>query len=246
LALLDIRNISMHFGAIHALTDLSFSVGAGEVVGLMGDNGAGKSTMVKIIAGNFRPTDGEIAVEDEVCHFHKPVDARAKGIEVVYQDLALADNLTAAQNVFLGREVNKGFWPFRVLDKTAMIARSAELFQELKSETRPRDLVKKMSGGQRQAVAIARTRLSRCKLILMDEPTAAISVRQVAEVLGLIRRLKAQGVSVILISHRMPDVFAVCDRIIVLRRGGKVADKNTHETTPEEITGLITGAIRAA
>ena len=246
MALLDIRNISMHFGAIHALTDLSFSVGPGEVVGLMGDNGAGKSTMVKIIAGNFRPTDGEIAVEGEVCHFHKPVDARAKGIEVVYQDLALADNLTAAQNVFLGREKKKGFWPFRVLDKKAMIDRSGELFQELKSETRPRDLVKKMSGGQRQAVAIARTRLSQCKLILMDEPTAAISVRQVAEVLGLIKRLKAQGVSVILISHRMPDVFAVCDRIIVLRRGGKVADKNTHETTPEEITGLITGAIRAA
>ena len=246
MALLDIRNISMHFGAIHALTELSFSVSAGEVVGLMGDNGAGKSTMVKIIAGNFRPTDGEIAVEDEVCHFHKPVDARAKGIEVVYQDLALADNLTAAQNVFLGREMKKGIWPFRVLDKKAMIERSGELFQELKSETRPRDLVKKMSGGQRQAVAIARTRLSQCKLILMDEPTAAISVRQVAEVLGLIKRLKAQGVSVVLISHRMPDVFAVCDRIIVLRRGGKVADKNTAETTPEEITGLITGAIRAA
>jgi simple sugar transport system ATP-binding protein len=245
-ALLDIRNISMHFGAIHALTELSFSVNAGEVVGLMGDNGAGKSTMVKIIAGNFRPTDGEIAVEDEVCHFHKPVDARAKGIEVVYQDLALADNLTAAQNVFLGRELKKGFWPFRVLDKQSMIDRSGELFQELKSETRPRDLVKKMSGGQRQAVAIARTRLSQCKLILMDEPTAAISVRQVAEVLGLIRRLKAQGVSVILISHRMPDVFAVCDRIVVLRRGTKVADKHTELTNPEEITGLITGAIRAA
>jgi simple sugar transport system ATP-binding protein len=212
----------------------------------MGDNGAGKSTMVKLIAGNFPPTGGEIAVEEEVVHFHKPVEARAKGIEVVYQDLALADNLTAAQNVFLGREIKKGVWPFRVLDKKAMIERSAALFQELKSETRPRDLVKKMSGGQRQAVAIARTRLSRCKLILMDEPTAAISVRQVAEVLGLIKRLKAQGVSVILISHRMPDVFAVCDRIIVLRRGGKVADKNTHQTTPEEITGLITGAIRAA
>jgi simple sugar transport system ATP-binding protein len=245
-ALLDIRNISMHFGAIHALTDLSFSVNEGEVVGLMGDNGAGKSTMVKIIAGNFRPTDGEIAVEGKVCHFHRPVDARERGIEVVYQDLALADNLTAAQNVFLGREVKKGIWPFRVLDKRAMIDRSGELFEELKSETRPRDQVKKMSGGQRQAVAIARTRLSEAKIVLMDEPTAAISVRQVAEVLGLIRRMKAQGVSVILISHRMPDVFAVCDRIIVLRRGTKVADKNTRETTPEEVTGLITGAIRAA
>jgi simple sugar transport system ATP-binding protein len=158
----------------------------------------------------------------------------------------LADNLTAAQNVFLGRELKKGFWPFRVLNKSAMLDRAGELFQELKSETRPRDLVRKMSGGQRQAVAIARTRLSQAKLILMDEPTAAISVRQVAEVLGLIRRLKAQGVSVILISHRMPDVFAVCDRIIVLRRGAKVADKETTETSPEEITGLITGAIRAA
>jgi simple sugar transport system ATP-binding protein len=245
-ALLEIKNVAKHFGAIHAVSDVSFIVEPGEVVGLMGDNGAGKSTMVKLIAGNFPPTHGEVAVDGQVCHFHKPIEARAKGIEVVYQDLALADNLTAAQNVFLGREIKKGRWPFRVLNKQAMIDRSAELFAELKSETRPRDLVKKMSGGQRQAVAIARTRLSNAKLVLMDEPTAAISVRQVAEVLELIRRLKAQGVSVILISHRMPDVFAVADRIIVMRRGAKVADKSTSDTSPEEITGLITGAIRAA
>ncbi len=246
MALLEVRNVSKSFGAIHAVNDISWSVEPGEVVGLMGDNGAGKSTLVKLIAGNFPPTDGEVLVDGEVCHFHKPIQARAKGIEVVYQDLALADNLTAAQNVFLGRELNKGFWPFRVLDKQAMIDRSAKLFDELKSETRPRDLVKKMSGGQRQAVAIARTRLSNAKLVLMDEPTAAISVRQVAEVLELIRRLKHQGVAVILISHRMPDVFAVSDRIIVMRRGTKVADKATTSTSPEEITGLITGAIRAA
>ncbi|HXQ07025.1 MAG TPA: ATP-binding cassette domain-containing protein [Bradyrhizobium sp.] len=246
MALLEVRNVSKSFGAIHAVNDISWSIEPGEVVGLMGDNGAGKSTLVKLIAGNFPPTDGEVLVDGEVCHFHKPIEARAKGIEVVYQDLALADNLTAAQNVFLGREQNKGFWPFRVLDKQAMIDRSAELFDELKSETRPRDLVKKMSGGQRQAVAIARTRLSNAKLVLMDEPTAAISVRQVAEVLELIRRLKHQAVAVILISHRMPDVFAVSDRIIVMRRGGKVADKATASTSPEEITGLITGAIRAA
>jgi simple sugar transport system ATP-binding protein len=245
-ALLDVRNVSKSFGAIRAVNDVSFSIEPGEVVGLMGDNGAGKSTMVKLIAGNFPPTDGEVAVNDEVCHFHKPIEARAKGIEVVYQDLAIADNLTAAQNVFLGRELMKGVWPFRVLDKQAMIDRSGELFAELKSETRPQDLVRKMSGGQRQAVAIARTRLSNAQLVLMDEPTAAISVRQVAEVLELIRRLKAQGVAVILISHRMPDVFAVCDRIIVLRRGTKVADKVTAKTSPEEITGLITGAILAA
>ncbi|MBI2718884.1 MAG: sugar ABC transporter ATP-binding protein [Rhizobiales bacterium] len=246
MALLEVRNVSKNFGAIQAVNDISFEVEPGEVVGLMGDNGAGKSTMVKLIAGNFPPNDGEIVVDGEVCHFHRPVEARAKGIEVVYQDLALADNLTAAQNVFLGREKKKGFWPFLVLDKQAMIDRSAELFGELKSETRPKDLVKKMSGGQRQAVAIARTRLSNAKVVLMDEPTAAISVRQVAEVLELIRRLKHQGVAVMLISHRMPDVFAVSDRIIVMRRGAKVADKKTADTSPEEITGLITGAIRAA
>jgi len=247
MALLDVRGVSKNFGAIKALTDVSLVMEPGEVVGLMGDNGAGKSTMVKLVAGNFPPSEGEVAVEGEICHFHKPVEARAKGIEVVYQDLALADNLTAAQNVFLGREIKKKrVWPFDVLHKQAMIDRSAELFQELKSETRPRDLVKKMSGGQRQAVAIARTRLSNAKIVLMDEPTAAISVRQVAEVLELIRRLRGQGVAVMLISHRMPDVFAVSDRIIVLRRGAKVADKGTHKTSPEEITGLITGAIRAA
>ena len=246
MALLDVRNVSKSFGAIRAVNDISFSVTAGEVVGLMGDNGAGKSTMVKLIAGNFPASEGEIAVEGEACHFHKPIEARAKGIEVVYQDLAIADNLTAAENVFLGREIKKGPWPFRVLDKQAMIDRSADLFGELKSETRPRDLVRKMSGGQRQAVAIARTRLSNAKLVLMDEPTAAISVRQVAEVLELIRRLRAQGVAVMLISHRMPDVFAVCDRIIVMRRGAKVADKAVATTSPEEITGLITGAIRDA
>jgi simple sugar transport system ATP-binding protein len=245
-SVLAVRSVSKSFGAIRALSDVSFTIAPGEVVGLMGDNGAGKSTMVKLIAGNFPPSDGEIAVNGKVCHFHRPIDARGEGIEVVYQDLALADNLTAAQNVFLGREMKKGFGPLRVLDKQAMIDRSAELFSELKSETRPRDLVKKMSGGQRQAVAIARTRLSNAKLVLMDEPTAAISVRQVAEVLELIRRMKSQGVAVMLISHRMPDVFAVCDRIMVLRRGSKVADKATENTSPEEITGLITGAIRDA
>ena len=246
MVLLDVRSISKSFGAIRALTDVSFSVDAGEVVGLMGDNGAGKSTIVKLIAGNFPPTEGGITVDGKVCHFHRPIEARAEGIEVVYQELALADNLTAAENVFLGREIKKGFWPLRILDKQAMIRRAGELFAELKSETRPRDLVKKMSGGQRQAVAIARARLSNAKLVLMDEPTAAISVRQVVEVLELIRRLKSRGVSVMLISHRMPDVFTVCDRIIVLRRGSKVADKETAKTSPEQITGLITGAIREA
>jgi simple sugar transport system ATP-binding protein len=246
MALLELRSIAKHFGAIEALKGVDLDLEPGEVLGLMGDNGAGKSTLVKVIAGNFPPSEGELRLDGRACHFHKPIDARAEGIEVVYQDLALCDNLTAAANVFLGREAKKRFGPLRILDYKAMFARAALLFGELKSETRPRDLVKQMSGGQRQAVAIARTRLSDAKIVLMDEPTAAISVRQVAEVLDLIRRLRDQSIAVILISHRMPDVFAVCDRIAVLRRGRKVAEKAIADSSPEEITGLITGAIASA
>jgi simple sugar transport system ATP-binding protein len=246
MAVLELRNVSKHFGAIQALTDVDLKLDRGEVLGLMGDNGAGKSTLVRIIAGNFLPSAGEVVIDGEPVRFHKPVEARQKGVEVVYQDLALCNNLTAAANVFLGREIRKRVGPFRFLDHRAMYKRAAELFGELKSETRPRDLVRQMSGGQRQAVAIARTRLSDPKLVLMDEPTAAISVRQVAEVLDLIRRLRDANHAVILISHRMPDVFAVCDRVAVLRRGRKVADKAIASSSPEEVTGLITGAIQAA
>jgi simple sugar transport system ATP-binding protein len=246
MAVLELREIAKHFGAIEALKGVDVDLEEGEVLGLMGDNGAGKSTLVKIIAGNFPPSEGEIRMDGKTCHFHRPVDARAEGIEVVYQDLALCDNLTAAANVFLGREAKKRLGLLKFLDYGAMYARAAELFAELKSETRPRDLVRQMSGGQRQAVAIARTRLSDAKIVLMDEPTAAISVRQVAEVLDLIRRLRDSGIAIILISHRMPDVFAVCDRIAVLRRGRKVAEKEIAETSPEEVTGLITGAIASA
>jgi simple sugar transport system ATP-binding protein len=209
----------------------------------MGDNGAGKSTLVKIMAGNYPPTSGSYFINGEAVALANPADARARGIEVVYQDLALCNNLTAAANVFLGREIMRGAGPFRWLDHRAMAERAGALFRELQSETRPRDLVERMSGGQRQAVAIARTRLAEAKLILMDEPTAAISVRQVAQVLALIGRLRDQGHSVVLISHRMPDVFTVCDRVIVLRRGRKVADKPIGASSPEEVTGLITGAI---
>lgn len=243
---LRLTNISKHFGAIHALSDVSLSLQPAEVLGLMGDNGAGKSTLVKIIAGNFPPTAGKIEIEDREVHFNQPIDARRNGVEIVYQDLALCNNLTAGANVFLGRELRKGWGPFQILDYRSMYARAGELFAELKSETRPRDLVRQMSGGQRQAVAIARTRLSEPRIVLMDEPTAAISVRQVAEVLNLIRRLRDHGIAVILISHRMPDVFAVADRVAVLRRGRKVADKAISKSSPEEVTGLITGAIEHA
>ena len=244
--LFELRNISKHFGAIQALNGVDLKIDAGEVLGLMGDNGAGKSTLVKIMAGNFPPSGGEIFLSGEKVEFHSPVDAREKGVEVVYQDLALCDNLTAAENVFLGREAKRKIGPLKYIDYATMYREAAKHFAELKSETRPRDLVKQMSGGQRQAVAIARTRLSDPAIVLMDEPTAAISVRQVAEVLDLIRRLRDQGVAVILISHRMPDVFAVCDHVSVMRRGKVVADKPIGTTSPEEVTGLITGAIETA
>jgi simple sugar transport system ATP-binding protein len=244
-AVLELGNVSKHFGAIQAVSDVSLSLEAGEVTGLMGDNGAGKSTLVKMIAGNFPPSQGTMKMDGLDLVMHRPVDARRHGIEIVHQDLALCDNLTAAANVYLGRELRLGVWPFQILDYAAMYRRAGEIFRELKSETRPRDLVRKMSGGQRQAVAIARTRLTNAKIVLMDEPTAAISVRQVAEVLSLIRRLRDQGIAVVLISHRMPDVFSVADRVVVMRRGRKVADKPIAASSPEEVTGLITGAIEA-
>nr|WP_249116809.1 ATP-binding cassette domain-containing protein [Ciceribacter sp. L1K23] len=243
---LRLNGISKHYGAIQALQGVSLSIEPGEVLGLMGDNGAGKSTLVKIIAGNFPPSAGELRIDDQPVVFHNPRDAQREGIEVVYQDLALCNNLTAASNVFLGREPVKRIGPFGYVNYAHMNRVAAELFRRLKSETRPRDLVRRMSGGQRQAVAIARTLLSEPKIVMMDEPTAAISVRQVAEVLDVIRRLRDHGISVILISHRMPDVFGVSDRIAVLRRGELVANKKADQSSPEEVTGLITGAIETA
>ena len=163
MAVLELANISKHFGAIHAVNDVSFAIEPGEVVGLMGDNGAGKSTLVKMIAGNFRPSHGYMRLDGKELILHRPVEAREHGIEIVHQDLALCNNLTAAANVFLGRELRRGVGPLRILDYASMYRRAGEIFKELKSETRPRDLVKQMSGGQRQAVAIARTRLSDAK-----------------------------------------------------------------------------------
>lgn len=244
--MLELRSVGMRFGAVEALQAVNLELAPGEVVGLMGDNGAGKSTLLKIVAGNFAPTSGEIRWDRRAVEL-TPLSAREHGIEAVYQDLALCDNLSATANVFLGRELHRRlFGVVPVLDHAAMRKRSAELFDELGSDTRPDDLVRRMSGGQRQATALARARLSAPRLMLLDEPTAAISVRQIAEVLELIRRLRGQGVSVLLISHRMSDVFAVADRVVVLRRGRKVADKGIAESSPEEVTALITGAIEAA
>ena len=226
MAVLELSNISKHFGAIQAVNDVSLSLEAGEVVGLMGDNGAGKSTLVKMIAGNFPPSHGTM-------QHRRPRDGAAQAGRCApprHRDRppgpgALQQSDRRRQRLPRPRAAHAASGRSSVLDYAAMYRRAGEIFTELKSETRPRDLVKQMSGGQRQAVAIARTMLSEAKIVLMDEPTAAISVRQVAEVLNLIRQLRDQGIAVVLISHRMPDVFAVADRVIVMRRGRKVADK---------------------
>tara|TARA_Y100000590_G_scaffold147108_1_gene168929 strand:- start:739 stop:1488 length:750 start_codon:yes stop_codon:yes gene_type:complete len=244
---LKLENISKNFGGVEALNNIDMSLSRGECLGLMGDNGAGKSTLIKIIAGNYHPTTGKIFINQKEVVLNKPIDAQKKGIEVVYQDLALCDNLSAYENVFLGRWLSKfSFGPIKFVDFKKMQEKSGDLFKELKSDTRPKQLVKTLSGGQKQAVALSRTRLSNPEIVIMDEPTAAISVKQVKEVLQYILKLKEKKISIILISHRMMDVFEVCDRIMVLRRGEKVSDRKINESSPEEVTGLITGAINTS
>jgi len=243
---IELIDVSRHFGAIKAVDGVSLAIEPGEIIGLMGDNGAGKSVLCKMIAGNYQPSSGKIRIDGKDVVLHNPMDARSHGIEIVYQDLALCDNLTAASNVFLSREPLRRLGLLRILDFKEMYRRAAELFAILKSETRPRDKVEKMSGGQRQAVAISRAMLSRARLVIMDEPTAAISVRQVEEVLRLMKEMRDEGIAIIFISHRLPDVFDVADRVVVMRRGSKVCDKPASESSREEVIGLITGAIERA
>ena len=222
--LLELSNISKHFGAIQAVNDISLSLEAGQVVGLMGDNGAGKSTLVKMIAGNFRPSHGTMRLNGNDIVLHRPIEARQFGIEIVHQDLALCDNLSAAANVFLGRELRRGIGPLRVLDYKAMYRRAGEIFKELRSETRPRDLVRQMSGGQRQAVAIARTMISQAKIVLMDEPFGALDPLT-RDALGEDYRAlhRSLGLTTVMITHDMAEALLLADRIAVMRAGRLVA-----------------------
>jgi len=241
--LLEVRNLSKHFGAIRALDNFDMTIHRGEVVALAGDNGAGKTTMIKTISGVFRPTAGEVLLKGEPVVFATPQDARDKGIETIYQDLALADNLSIGANIFLGREPMTRKWGFLpVLDRKAMREAARETMALLDFHVSRLDApVSNFSGGQRQAVAIGRAVHWNAQILIMDEPTAALGVPEQRKVLALIRSLKAQGRGIIFISHNLQDIFAVSDRIIVMRRGIKAGERAISETTHDDVVKLMIG-----
>jgi D-xylose transport system ATP-binding protein len=242
---LALEGVSKSFGPVQALEDVDFEVHAGEVVALVGDNGAGKSTLVKVVAGIHPADAGRILFEGQPARITGPKDAVALGIATVYQDLALCDNLDVVENLFLGREEvlsGPGEVLF-VLDETAMEHRSHQLLERLAvTIVNLRAEVGTLSGGQRQQVAIARSLLGDPKLVILDEPTAALGVRQTAQVLALIKRLREEGHGVLVVSHNLADVFEVADRIFVLRLGKEAGDFKSGETSQDEVVAAITGA----
>jgi D-xylose transport system ATP-binding protein len=246
--LLQLSGVSKRFGAVQAVREVDFEVGAGEVVALVGDNGAGKSTLIKIIAGIIPIDEGVIRFGGYPVHINGPASAVALGIATVYQDLALCDNLDVVANLYLGREVmgRRVSRAVRFLDETSMEHEASTLLQRLAvSIPSVRTPIASLSGGQRQSVAVARATMGSPRLVILDEPTAALGVAQTRQVLDLIRRLRDDGLGVIVISHNMADVFAVADRIVVLRLGRRVATFRTAESTGEEVVAAITGAARA-
>jgi simple sugar transport system ATP-binding protein len=241
--ILEVRNLSKHFGAIQALNDLSMQVNAGEVVALAGDNGAGKTTLIKTISGVFRPTGGDILLHGRPVDFATPQEARASGIETIYQDLALADNLSIGANIFLGREpMTRMFGFIPVLDRKKMAEAAKTTMARLDFHVNRMEApVSNFSGGQRQAVAIGRAVYWDAQILIMDEPTAALGVPEQRKVISLIHQLKAQGRGVIFISHNLQDIFAVSDRIVVLRRGVMAGERKISETTHDEVVKLMVG-----
>jgi simple sugar transport system ATP-binding protein len=244
--LLKMTSISKAFGAVQALQDVDLEVAKGEVIGLVGDNGAGKSTLMKILMGAYNHDKGEIEFKGNNVSFKSPIEARNNGIEIIYQDLALCEEMDIAGNLFLGKELTKGSRRkglIRLLDKKLMAQESTKMLDKLKINIPdPKTKVKFMSGGQRKAVAIGRAVYWDADLTIMDEPTAALAVKEINNVLELIQSLKTHGVSVIFISHNLQEVFAVTDRIVVLRRGMLAGVKNTPETTINEIVEMMVGS----
>mgnify|MGYP003334380246 CR=1 FL=1 len=243
--LLSLTGVTKTFGRVSALRGVDLEIGAAEAVGLIGDNGAGKSTLVKILSGVYAPTAGEMRFDGAPATFGSPLDARRAGIEMIYQDLALCDDLDVAANIFLGRELRRRIGPIPVLDRDAMAAEAARLVAELGLAIDARRSVGTLSGGERQMVAVARALQFRPRLLLLDEPTAALSAEKIRVLLGLVDELKRRGVSILLISHRFTDILHVCDRIVVVRQGQVVGQLLPHAQPPEHtmarMAELMTG-----
>src|SRR5918996_2358728 len=241
--LLALRGFSKSFGPVRALHEVDFEVDAGEIVALVGDNGAGKSTLIKAIDGVQPPDSGEAYFDGRKVRISDPNTAERLGIATVFQDLALCDNLDVVANLFLGKEVVDGA-PVHLLDEVEMEERALQLLEDLSVTTlgSVRTEVGNLSGGQRQSVAIARTLIGEPKVVLFDEPTAALGVAQTVQVLGLVKRLAGEGLGIVMISHNLDDVFQVADRIVVLRLGERVATFDRKKVSPETVVGAITGA----
>ena len=242
--ILAIRQLVKRFGGLTAVNKVDMEVRSGEVVGLVGDNGAGKSTLIKCVSGVYQADEGEIYFEGSQAHFSRPIEARDAGIETIYQDLALAGNLNVSANIFLGREIKKRHVGgiVQTLDEERMLDESGRILETLEIKIPNfREQIEKLSGGQRQAVAIARAMYWNAKLMIMDEPCNNLAVPEQRKVLDLIRKLRDQKVPVILITHTLPDVFAVTDRIVIMHRGRKVAEKRTADTDSQEIVEYMVG-----
>ena len=239
---LDVKSVSKRFGGVQALDNVSIHLNEGEVLALAGDNGAGKSTLIKVISGVYHPDDGDIIFNNENIQLDNPRFAREKGIETIYQDLALADNLNVGANIFLGREPMTTKFGVPIINRELMLSESKKVLKNLEiniPESSLEEPVGKLSGGQRQAVAIGRALYWNAKLLIMDEPTAALGVPEQRNVMDLIKKLKEQKVSIIFISHNLTDIFQASDRIVVLRRGIKAGEKMISETNSDEIVKLM-------
>jgi simple sugar transport system ATP-binding protein len=241
--LLETRDIVKRFGGLTAVDRVSVGVRPGEALAVLGDNGAGKSTLIKLISGVYEPDGGEILMEGKPIRVATPIDALAAGIETIYQDLALAENLDVGANIFLGRERLKRRFGVNVLDDAGMRSEAQKVLDRLDIHIPSlRATIRTLSGGQRQAVAISRSIYWKAKVLIMDEPTAALGIAEQRKVLSLVHTLKDQGLGIIIISHQMYDVFEVADRIAVMRRGVKVGELLKKDTTPDEVVGLIVGS----
>jgi len=239
---LEAKNISKYFGTITALENVSLTIRQGECLGVVGDNGAGKSTFMKVLSGLYKPSIGSLFFDGNKEILNSPKDSQNLGLEMVYQDLALAGNLPIGENIFLGREPTKNFGFLKLLDYKKIKELSEAHLDKLKIHVKSAEQkVEELSGGQRQAIAIARATAFNSKIVIMDEPTAALAIKEVGKVLDLINSLKKMGVSVIIISHRMDDIFAVCDRVMALFQGTNFAESELSKTTRDEVIGWIMG-----